>query len=60
MDKETFDQLSDTVLATHNNHPAHVEILHALAKRYSDFGDLDKAIQYIRRAEKIANKLFES
>ena len=56
MDLETFQRLADSALATIRQ-PEVIQIMRALAMKYSDLGDFGKALEYIGRAEKLAEEL---
>ena len=49
--------MSDTALETHLRQPEVISIMRALAMKYSDLGDFGKALEYIGRAEKLADEL---
>lgn len=60
MDIESFDRLSSLAMSTHMKKPEVIRIMQALAMKYSDLGDNDKALHYIGRAEDLATKLLPS
>ena len=61
LDNDSFDQLSKELLATPlHKKPEHIQILLSLARRQSDFGNHDHALQYVKRCEKIADELLNS
>ena len=54
MDVKSFAQLSATAMGTHRQKPEVVQIMRALAIKYSDLGDHKKAMDYISRVETLA------
>ena len=60
MDLETFTRLADEALAQHLRQPEMIWIYRALSTKHSDLGDFKKALEYITRAEKIADELFQT
>lgn len=54
MDIESFDRLSSQAMSTHMKKPEVIRIMQALAMKYSDLGDNEKALHYIGRAEALA------
>jgi hypothetical protein len=60
MDVESFDKLSAMAMGTHRRQPEVVQIMRALAVKHSDYGDFDKALGYITRAEKLADELIQT
>ena len=57
MDLETFTRLTDEALASNLRQPEMIWIYRALSTKHSDLGDFKKALEYIVRAEKIADEL---
>lgn len=57
MDVESFEKLSSEAMGTHHRKPEVIQIMRALAIKYEDLGDHTKALEYINRAEKLANEL---
>lgn len=57
MDGASFDKLSTEAMSSHHKKPEVIQIMRALAMKHADQGDHAKALQYIGRAEKLANEL---
>ena len=60
MDVESFDKLSAMAMGTHRRKPEVVQIMRALAVKHSDYGDIEKALSYVARAEKLADELLQT
>ena len=60
MDLETFTRLTDEALAQNLRQPEMIWIYRSLSTKHSDLGDFKKALEYINRAEKIADELLET
>ena len=54
MDVKSFNQLSAMAMQTHMKKPEVVQIMRALAVKYSDLGDHSKAMEYVGRLETLA------
>lgn len=56
MGVEEFTKLTQKAMSTHMYKPEVVSIMRALATKYSDLGDHEKALEYVTRAEKLSAK----
>ena len=54
MDVKQFTELTTAAMGTHRTKPEVVRIMRALALKYSDLGDHEKALSYIERSENLA------
>lgn len=56
MDEELFTELTSAAMRSHMNKPEVVSILRALAIKYSELGEHEKALKYIERATEKCDK----
>lgn len=59
MDLDTFLSITNEAIRTIRQ-PEVIQIMRALAMKYFDLGDFGKALNYIGRAEKLADELLET
>ena len=51
MNEETFTDLTKSAMGTHMKKPEMVSIMRALAVKYSELGDHEKALSYMERSK---------
>ena len=60
MDIETFNEQTKLAMSTHRTKVEVLPVLRALGLKYSELGDHDKGLSYIKRAEDLSTKLLQT
>ena len=57
MDIETFNTMTAQAMSTHHKKIEVLSVLRALGQKYSELGDFEKGLSYIKRAEDLSTGL---